>query len=655
MALPPGFLDDLRARVTVSEIVGRRVSWDSRRSNPARGDFWACCPFHEEKSPSFHVDDRRGFYHCFGCHAKGDAITFLRERENFSFMEAVEELARAAGVAMPAVDPEAAARAQKKRGLTGWTEAAVAFYRSRLASAQGAAARAYLERRGLSAETVARFEIGYAPPGGRTLADHLIKLGATEQQALDAGLTGTSDRGGAPYDRFRDRVMFPIRDAQGACIGFGARGLTPDAKPKYLNSPETALFDKSRVLFNFGPAREAAAKARALVAVEGYMDVVALVEAGIAHAVAPMGTAVTEAHLRGMWRLADEPVMALDGDAAGLSAAMRVIDVALPLLEPGKSLRFALMPPGRDPDDVIRAEGPAAMRALLDAAEPMVALLWRRETEGRVFDSPERAAALDARLRAALAAIADPSVRGHYRAALAERRAALLRPARAPGRPGGGRPWIERGGGPRRVVAPETPLPQTRASVIARAAAEVARREAAVLLILFAHPALAMECCEEVALLEFGHSDLDDVRSALTSALALQEGLATPDDLRSIVAMMLGGDPLEIVCSVAPNKDYVSSDPEVATELLHGALERLRAEAHHLRERTDAEAALAAGPGDAGLIERLARSVALAAQATPGHLTKADNGEAQLSAALRAAIADEIWVKRKRARPDSNR
>ena len=652
MALPPGFLDELRARVPVSEIVGRRVSWDARRSNPARGDFWACCPFHDEKSPSFHVDDRRGFYHCFGCHAKGDAITFLRERENLSFMEAVEELARAAGMAMPAADPEAAARAQHRKGLTEWTEAAVAFYRSRLASAQGAAARAYLARRGLSAETVARFGIGYAPPGGRVLADHLVKLGATEQQLLDAGLTGASDRGGAPYDRFRDRVTFPIRDAQGACIGFGARGLTPDAKPKYLNSPETALFDKSRVLFNLGPAREAAARAKALVAVEGYMDVVALVEAGFAHAVAPMGTAVTEAHLRAMWRLADEPVMALDGDAAGLSAAMRVIDVALPLLAPGKSLRFALLPPGRDPDDVIRAEGPAAMRALLDAAEPLVALLWRRETEGRVFDSPERAAALDARLTAALAAIADPSVRGHYRAALAERRAALLRPARRERSdvPQVRRNW-QRGHDRHLPPAPDNVKSTTRNSALARDGSDAAGREAGILSILLAHPLLAAECCEEVAALEFSLPGLDAVRCAIISVVTIDAIIPTPVGLRASVAVMIGRDPFEILRPFGLPSDRVSADPLVARQMLQDAIRRLRTEAALLREMQE----LMADISERRDVERATRLAQLQgpidhAPANPGPSPDPDEASG-LHDSIRAALATADRKASKKLKP----
>lgn len=468
MALPPGFLDELRARVPISDVVGRRVTWDRRKTNAAKGDFWACCPFHEERSPSFHVDDRKGFFHCFGCHAKGDAIAFLRERENMGFMEAVETLADMAGLPMPAQDPRAAERADERRDLAKAMEAAVAFYRTQLRGARAAEARAYLNRRGLAPATLDRFEIGFAPGDRRALAEHLAAKGFDAETAVTAGLIARPDDGGAPYDRFRDRIMFPIRDARGVCIAFGGRAMSADARAKYLNSPETPLFRKSRALYNVGPARAAAAKSGALVVAEGYMDVIALVEAGIEHAVAPLGTAITDEQLQMMWRIADEPAMALDGDRAGIAAALRAADAALPLLTPGKSLRFALMPGGRDPDEIIRAEGASAMRALIDAAEPMVELLWRREAEGGSLDTPERRAAFDGRLRELLRRIVDPSIREHYRTAFAERRAALFPPA---GGPRGRRDW---GRATTRGRPPEGLRPETKASAqIGRAHVEL--------------------------------------------------------------------------------------------------------------------------------------------------------------------------------------
>ena len=310
-------------------------------------------------------------------------------------MEAVEILAGEAGLPMPARDPQAQQKADRRTVLSEVMEQAVQFFRLQLRTGAAGAARAYLDRRGLAPATLDRFEIGFAPDSWQGLWDHLRAKDVSEELILAAGLARPSQKGGRPYDTFRGRIIFPIRDARGRAIAFGGRAMDPNDNAKYLNSPETELFDKSRNLYNIGPAREACGKGLPLIVAEGYMDVIALVEAGFGGAVAPLGTAVTEEQLRLMWRMADEPIIALDGDTAGLRAAHRVIDLALPLLEAGKSLRFALMPEGQDPDDLLRAKGAKAVQALLDQALPMVQLLWRRETEGKVLDSPERKAALD--------------------------------------------------------------------------------------------------------------------------------------------------------------------------------------------------------------------------------------------------------------------
>ncbi|MDR0810590.1 MAG: DNA primase, partial [Gemmobacter sp.] len=409
MSLPPGFLDELRTRVSLSSVVGRKVVWDMRRSNQAKGDFWAPCPFHQEKSASFHVDDRKGFYYCFGCHAKGDALSFVQATDNLGFIEAVELLAREAGMTMPARDPQAAQKADRRTELAGVMEEAVRFYRLQLRMGGGQVARDYLgQRRRLDPQAQDRWEIGWAPDSRHALLDALKAKGASPELMVDSGLIARGEDGSL-YDRFRARVIFPIRDARGRAISLGGRSLDPQARAKYLNGPETELFDKGRNLFNHGPAREAAGKGRTLIVAEGYMDVIALAEAGFPAAVAPLGTAITEEQLRLMWRISPEPVITLDGDAAGQRAALRVIDLALPLLEAGQGLRFAVLPQGLDPDDLLKQRGASAMQEVLDAAVPMVTLLWRRETEGRVFDSPERKAALDKALRAALSRIRDPS------------------------------------------------------------------------------------------------------------------------------------------------------------------------------------------------------------------------------------------------------
>jgi DNA primase len=436
MLLPPGFLDELRTRTSLSQVVGRKVMWDMRKSNQGKGDMWAPCPFHQEKTASFHVDDRKGYYYCFGCHAKGDAISFVRETENVDFMEAVEILARESGLQMPARDPQAQEKADRRSELAEVMEQAVQFFRLQLRTGTAAEARAYLESRGLKAETQGRFEIGFAPDGWQNLWDHLRGKSVAEELIIDCGLAKPSTReNGRPYDTFRNRIIFPIRDARGRCIAFGGRAMDPADNAKYLNSPETLLFDKSRTLYNHGPAREAAGKGQPLIVAEGYMDVIALSEAGFGATVAPLGTAVTEHQLALLWRIADEPILALDGDTAGLRAAMRVIDIALPMLEAGKSLRFALMPEGQDPDDVIRRQGAGAVQTILGAAMPMVSLLWQRETEDRVYDSPERKAALDKALREKINLIRDPSVRQHYGQAIKDLRWQLFNPRRNAGRP----------------------------------------------------------------------------------------------------------------------------------------------------------------------------------------------------------------------------
>jgi len=395
MSLPPGFLDELRSRTSIVDVVGRKVMWDPRKSNQGKGDMWSPCPFHHEKTASFHVDDRKGYYYCFGCHAKGDAIKFVTETENVGFMEAVEILAEEAGMTMPKRDPQAQQKADRRTQLAEVMEMAVQHFRLMLNAGAGAEARAYLDKRGMAQETRDRFDIGFAPDGWQGLWDALTGKGVAPDLILGAGLAKPSNKGGKPYDTFRNRIMFPIRDARGKCIAFGGRAIDPNDNAKYLNSPETELFDKGRSLYNHAPAREAAGKGQPLIVAEGYMDVIALCEAGFGASVAPLGTAVTENQLQLLWRISDEPIIALDGDKAGIRAAMRVVDLALPLLEAGKSLRFAIMPEGQDPDDLIKAKGAWAVQKVLDAAMPMVNLLWQREIEGKVFDSPERRAALD--------------------------------------------------------------------------------------------------------------------------------------------------------------------------------------------------------------------------------------------------------------------
>ena len=509
MSLPPGFLDELKSRASLSAVAGRKVTWDMRKSNQGKGDMWSPCPFHQEKTASFHVDDRKGFYYCFGCHEKGDLFSFVQQTENVSFMEAVEILAREVGMTMPARDPKAQEKADRRTVLIEVMEQAVQFFRLQLKTGAATAAREYLAGRGLGEAAQARWDIGFAPPGWQGLWDHLTGKGVADELILAAGLAKPSNQGRRPYDTFRDRIMFPIRDARGRAIAFGGRAMDPSDNAKYLNSPETELFDKGRSLYNHGPAREASGKAPLIVA-EGYMDVIALSEAGFGATVAPLGTAVTEEQLNLLWRMHDEPIIALDGDKAGLRAAMRVIDLAMPLLEAGKSLRFCLMPEGMDPDDVIRREGAGAMQRHIDASVPLVQLLWQRETEGKSFDSPERKAALDQSLRSAILKVRDPSLRRHYGDEINRLRRSLFDGGRA-GRPNRFQP---RGS---RYTPPATPMTETKASALAAAGApfDEQLKEAAILAALVRHPSIVSGFVADLERLETSLPEHEAVRGAL--------------------------------------------------------------------------------------------------------------------------------------------
>jgi DNA primase len=643
MSLPSGFLDELRGRLSLAQVVGRKVVWDRKRSNPAKGDLWAPCPFHQERTASFHVDDRKGFYYCFGCHAKGDAVSFVKETENVGFMEAVEILAREAGMQMPARDPQAVQKADRRAQLAEVMEEAVRHFRLQLRSAAGAAARDYLAGRRLTQQALDRFDIGFAPDARTGLFAALTGRGVAPDLIVDAGLAIRPEDGGAPFDRFRGRIIFPIRDARGRCIALGGRAMDPNARAKYLNSPETELFDKGRTLYNIGPAREAAGRGAALIVAEGYMDVIALSEAGFGGAVAPLGTAVTEDQLRLMWRLHPEPVIALDGDAAGIRAALRVIDLALPLIEAGQGLRFAVMPAGMDPDDLIRSEGPAAFQRVLDGARPMAALLWQRETEGQSFDSPERRATLDKRLRAVLATIRDASIREHYGQEFRRLRAELFGTAARPPRGFGGR-----AGGGRGAPAPVAPTPGARASVLAGSggdASDEVLREAAILAVLCLHPPLVARFESDLERLEPctpDHAALLQLLFRLGAASDAPERLRAESGGR--VETLLAQGHIRTIPAVQRPGDVAMAEMTVAEELA-----KLDARRSARREIEDAMQDMA-GLVDEGLTWRLTRAAEAVQRA--GRVAgddAADLGEDRtaLSERLQALIDAQVWVKKR--------
>ena len=638
MSLPPGFLDELRSRLTLSQVVGRKVTWDARKSNMAKGDYWAPCPFHQEKSPSFHVDDRKGFYYCFGCHAKGDALTFVKETENLSFMEAVELLAREAGMVMPARDPQDVQRTDTRNQLTDVMEEAVKWFRLQLKTSAAAEARAYLAKRGLTEAAQDRWHLGFAPDTRQGLFQALTQKGIAAARVVEAGLCIQPEDDTAPYDRFRGRIIFPIRDGRGRAISLGGRAMDPNARAKYLNGPETPLFDKGRNLFNIGPAREAAGKGQPLIVAEGYMDVIALSEAGFTAAVAPLGTAITEDQLRLMWRVSDEPLIALDGDTAGIRAALRLVDLALPLLEAGKGLRFVLLPGGQDPDDLIKSQGAPAMKALLEAARPMVNLLWQRETEGKVFDSPERKAALDKTLRALIARIADPSIRSHYTEEIRRLRATLFGPAVKPFRP-----WTPRTKG-QKVEVDAQPLSSTRASSLVRGddATDEALREAVILAILITHPSLIRRFESDLERLDLSNEDHRTLRTTLLTS--------RPNDLR---ANLQGVGALDDVMArphvlIAPPVRN-QKDTDLALMCLAEEFAKLDARRGARREVEEAVEDLT-GVADEGLTWRLAQAASARHRADhPNRDDTADLGEDRnaLSNHLQSLIDSKVWEKKR--------
>ena len=412
-----GLLEEILRRTDLVQLVGRRIKLDRKGRV-----FWGLCPFHKEKSPSFKVENERRTYHCFGCGAGGDAFKWLTETEGLSFPEAVQKLAGEAGIALPAWSAEDEARETRKKSLYEIIELAAQFFEDQLHRARaGDEARTYLSGRGLDQAACKRYRLGYAPSGNTVLRDHLIAKGVSLPDMIEAGLARAADEARPARDFFFDRVMFPIADSRGRIVAFGGRGLAPDAKPKYINTGETPLFSKGHLLYNFKPAREAALKGEALIVAEGYMDVIALSEAGFSAAVAPLGTALTEDQLALLWKVAPEPILCFDGDEAGRRAARRASLLALPHLEPGQSLRFVFLPNGEDPDSFLKSQGGEPMRAALGKAQGLADTLWAGETEDQDFSTPERRAGLEAALDRLVKTVRDPKIADYYRRDFADR------------------------------------------------------------------------------------------------------------------------------------------------------------------------------------------------------------------------------------------
>ncbi len=533
MRFTPQFLDELRARLPVSEVVGRRV-----KLRKAGREWKGLSPFNKEKTPSFFVNDQKQAWFDFSSGKNGNIFDFLMLTEGVSFPEAVERLAGQAGVPLPVFSPEAEAREERRKTLHDIVELAAGFFQSTLASRNGARGRGYLADRGLASATQLKFRLGYAPAEQYALKEHLGAAKIPVEDMIEAGLIVGGEDIPVPYDRFRDRIMFPISDWRGRVIAFGGRALEKEVSAKYLNSPETPLFHKGATLYNIAAARKAAHEGARVIAVEGYVDVIAMVMAGYEGTVAPLGTALTAEQLALMWRLNDEPILCFDGDDAGRRAAYRALDIALPLLKPGKSLKIATLPDGQDPDDLARSGGRAAIEDVLGAARPLAHVLWSRESEQGPFDTPERRAALEARIGEVTNTIGDESVRRYYRQDFSERLRQMFAPVRIAtrrqnfganrfddkNRRGGG------GGAPGRPLSPKAAFgDETYVAASAQLAASplhrghraaIPRSEALILQAALNHPWLLHDHMEELAEAEFRNADTQKLKSALIDVFA---------------------------------------------------------------------------------------------------------------------------------------
>ena len=542
MRFTPQFLDELRARLPVSEVVGRRV-----KLRKAGREWKGLSPFNKEKTPSFFVNDQKAMWFDFSSGKNGNIFDFLMLTEGVSFPEAVERLAQQAGIPLPVMTREAQAQEERRRTLHEVAELAAKFFEATLASRAGARGRGYLLDRGIHAPTQLKFRLGYAAGEQYALKEHLGAAKIPVEDMIEAGLLVSGEDIAVPYDRFRDRVMFPIADWRGRVIAFGGRALDKEVSAKYLNSPETPLFHKGATLYNIAAARKAAHEGAPVIAVEGYIDVIAMVTAGFEATVAPLGTALTTDQLALVWRMADEPILCFDGDDAGRRAAYRAVDLALPLLKPGKSLKFAALPDGQDPDDLARSGGRAAIEDVLAAARPLAHVLWTRESETGPFDTPERRAALEARIAQVTATIADEAVRRYYKQDFVARLRQMFAPQRFAAKEVGAprRTFAERMAGaqmfggrqfgsgvrlsgavaarlPGAVEAPYVAAsPQLAASPVHRGhRAAIQRREALILQATINHPWLLHDHLEELAAAEFRHADTQKLKGALIDVFA---------------------------------------------------------------------------------------------------------------------------------------
>jgi DNA primase len=535
MRFPPSFLDEIKARLPVSEVVRGRV-----KLVRAGREWKGLSPFSTEKTPSFFVNDQKMAWFDFSAGKNGNIFDFVMETEGLSFPDAVERLAHHAGLALPQASPEAEAQEKARASLHEVLARAASYFSARLAGTQGAAARAYLAGRGIDPELQGRFGLGYALPEKYALRDHLAGVGIPVPTMIEAGLLIHGEDIAVPYDRFRDRIMFPIHDSGGRVIAFGGRALAKDAPAKYLNSPETALFHKGAILYNHRRARKAAQSSGQLIVVEGYVDVIAMTSAGFDATVAPLGTALTPDQCEHLWKMAQEPILCFDGDRAGRKAAYRAIDMALPLIGPGRSLGFALLPEGQDPDDLVHSGGREAIAQLLARALPLADLIWVRETENKIFATPERRAGLERQLSEIAREITDEALRRHYQAAFRERFFQFFRrggyganaAAANATRAGGPKPAWRRSSEPRSnfTAAPLVSQSLAKSPLFGPGKPSLPPRDGLILLLLLNHPGLIGRHIEDLAEIAFSSAEAGALRDALVASAAAAHLSAQPCD-----------------------------------------------------------------------------------------------------------------------------
>lgn len=560
MAITPQFKDELRNRLRLSDVIGKRV-----KLQRAGGEFKGCCPFHSEKTPSFTVNDQKQFYHCFGCGAHGDVITFTMQNDNLPFMEAMERLAAEAGMSLPKPTPQEQEKYKKFDRLLACSQAAAKWFQGQLNEPRNKEIKNYALERGLSEETIEKFRIGYAPGDRDKMVAYLKEQGFSDEEMVEASLARKNKSGSGSYAFFRDRLMFPVTDGRGRIIAFGGRILPDHLKipekgdyvpAKYMNSSDTILFHKGRMVFNESLARELASQGEPLFITEGYMDVIALSQAGFGAAVAPLGTALTEDQIKLVWSMipgdVKEPFICFDGDEAGKRAAYRAVERILPLLGAGQSARFIFMPQGEDPDSLIKKGGAKSFERCYESALPLIDVIWKMLSEGQQFDTPERKAALDKSITEMTGAIADKSVQYHYRQALRERMRMLNRPAYNKNNQ-----YSQKGRAQARQNTKQVPLSK------AVRALSLESMQATFLYSLCYYPNLIGEYEESLGNLDLKEPLLADARSMLMRFYQEEEGTLTYDKFRTwleedaplsslkekagIHARFLGNENLEII------------------------------------------------------------------------------------------------------------